>query len=113
MTGARLLRSCLMDRITRSLFLSREFKADLKGLCWDGDDVQNSRHVGIMFQIEIDNPHTTNDLRKKEFRKMRGRGHNLAGQFIDWNEIKKRRKDIALEPWSEAILLRLADFLGT
>jgi predicted NUDIX family phosphoesterase len=110
--GRQLLESALMDRITRQLFLSREFAAKLKGYCWDSDDADSSKHLGILFQIEIDNDHTANDLRKKEFRKGRGRGHDLVGQFIGWTELTKKRNDVMLESWSNSVIASLPDFRG-
>ena len=110
LAGRALLEAALLDRITRSLFLSREFAAKLKGYSWDPSDPESAKHFGIIFQIEIDNQHTASDLKKKEFRKGRGRGHNLVGQFTSWNQLRRRRKELLLEPWSDSVLASLDDF---
>lgn len=112
-SGRSLLSAALMDRIMRSLFLSREFATDLKGYCWDREEEHSSNHFGVIFRIEIDNENTAIDLRKKEFRKGRGRGHNLVGQFISWGKLRKSSKDLALESWSQSILKSLSDFRGS
>jgi hypothetical protein len=55
-----------------------------------------------VYQIQIDNPHTALDLRKKEFRKQRG--HGLAGKFQQWGTLFAPDVRDVLEPWSQAIL---------
>jgi predicted NUDIX family phosphoesterase len=109
-SGKVLLESALKDRIMRSLFLSREFATSLKGYCWDRDEPHSSKHFGVIFQVEIDNPHTASDLRKKEFRRARGRGHNLVGQFTEWGDLQKNADDMSLESWSRAILKGVSVF---
>lgn len=108
--GKSLLSATLMDRIVRSLFLSREFDTELKGYCWDSGDAHSSKHFGMLFSIEIDNPHTANDLRKKEFRRARGRGHDLVGQFTSWNKLRRNAKDLRLESWSKSVLDNSIEF---
>ncbi len=96
-----LLKNSLMERVSRSLFLSRLFPIDTLGYCWDRDD-PTSRHFGMVYRIQIDNPHTAVDLKKKEFRKKRG--HGLAGQFADWQQLVNSRDQLDLESWSKTIL---------
>ena len=110
--GVPLLESALMARLTRSLFLSREFKTAPIGYCWDKSNESSAKHFGVLFKIDIDNPYTADDLRKKEFRKSRGRGHDLIGQFTDWSEVERREDDLSLEPWSVATLKQRASFAG-
>ena len=50
----------------------------------------------------IDNPNTAADLRKKEFK--RKRGHGLAGDFIAWEDLRKKADEINLESWSRTVL---------
>ncbi|MHB8813436.1 MAG: hypothetical protein ACYDAE_09215 [Steroidobacteraceae bacterium] len=102
-----LLKSALMERISRTLFLSRIFPVEPVGFCWDQDDPESSQHLGIAYRIQIDNPATAVDLRKKEFRKQRG--HSVSGQFYLWSELKKNRESLNLESWSRAILDGLAE----
>ncbi|QGZ93204.1 hypothetical protein [Terricaulis silvestris] len=103
-SGEPLLKAALLDRLMRSLFLSREFATNVKGYCWDPDEPHSSKHFGVIFQVEIDNVHTATDLRKKEFRRARGRGHDLTGRFTSWDELDARVEELALESWSRAIL---------
>ncbi len=65
------LKTALLERVSRSLFLSRVFPIQALGYCWDRDDAKSSRHLGIVYRIDIDNPNTATDLRKKEFRRGR------------------------------------------
>lgn len=102
-----LLKGALMERISRTLFLSRIFPVEPVGFCWDEHDPESSRHLGVVYKIQIDNPATAVDLRKKEFRKQRG--HNLTGQFHSWADLRERRDSLNLEPWSRTILENLTE----
>jgi hypothetical protein len=102
LSGVPLLQSSLIDRITRSLFLSRRFPITLEGYCWDRDDSDSNRHFGVIFRVEIDNDDAADNLRKKEFRSKRG--HGLAGNFIRWEQLQSEEVKPALETWSLAIL---------
>jgi predicted NUDIX family phosphoesterase len=97
-----LLEPALLERISQSLFLSRLFPVFPLGYAWDRDDERSSRHLGLIYRIEIDNPHTATDLRKKEFR--RQRGHGLLGQFVPAAELVAQQGELSLETWSQAIL---------
>ena len=100
--GEELLKSALLQRITRSLFLSRMFSLDFIEYCWDSDDEKSNRHMGVMFRVKIENDHTAVDLRKKEFRT--ARGHALAGGFMDFAKLTSEELIPHLESWSAAIL---------
>jgi len=102
MQGIPLLKHALLERIKRNLFLSRGFETKLVGFCWDVSDARESRHLGVTFRVDIDNPEAANDLKKKEFR--RGRGHGLAGGFVNWSQLAEAEESAKLEPWSLAIL---------
>jgi len=91
-----------MERITRSLYLSRVFPVQLTGYCWDRDDEKSNQHFGAVFRVKIENEHTATDLRKKEFRSERG--HNIAGGFMSWDELSASVDELNLESWSRAIL---------
>jgi predicted NUDIX family phosphoesterase len=96
------LESALLERVTHSLFLSRVFPLRAVGYCWDKGNPKSEQHFGVVYQIQIDNPHTALDLRKKEFRKQRG--HGLAGKFQQWGTLFAPDVRDVLEPWSQAIL---------
>jgi predicted NUDIX family phosphoesterase len=102
-----LLKNALMERISRTLFLSRIFPVEPIGYCWDQNDADSSRHFGMIYRIQIDNPATAIDLRKKEFR--RQRGHALSGQFHNWETLKRDLQNLNLETWSKAILQDLEE----
>lgn len=108
--GEELLTTALLDRISRSLFLSRTFPVDLVGYCWEPDNEKSNRHFGVIFKVEIDNDPTAADLRKKEFR--HGRGHGIAGRFVSWKALKSKEIESNLEGWSIAILGGVADIRG-
>jgi predicted NUDIX family phosphoesterase len=108
--GEDLLRSALLDRITRSLYLSRRFPLELLGCCWEPNNEKSSRHLGVMFKVDIDNDHSASDLRKKEFR--RGRGHGLGGKFVNWRELTSPDVQQNLEAWSLAIVQGLKGIPG-
>jgi len=108
--GLALLEGALMERITRSLFLSRVFPLKIVGYCWDAKDEKSNHHFGVIFRVSIDNDHTATDLRKKEFRT--GRGHSLAGGFMPWKELSTGEMKLNLESWSMAILHGVKDFKG-
>jgi predicted NUDIX family phosphoesterase len=104
-----IIRIALVERITRSLFLSREFQVDPIGYCWDADDPKSNSHFGIMFRVDIDNEYMATDLQKKEFRK--GRGHGLAGNFVDWKSLSSNDEvQERLESWSLAVLKNYSNF---
>ena len=99
---SELLQNVLLERISRSLFLSRVFPISALGYCWDIDDKAGSRHFGMAYRIEIDNLHTAVNLRRKEFKKRRG--HGIGGRFVRWDELKGEEINSTLESWSRAIL---------
>ena len=106
-----LVKKALVEKVTRSLFLSREFQVDLVGYCWDSEDEHSSPHFAVVFKVNIDNDHMATDLRKKEFRQ--GRGHGLAGSFVPWNTLSSSEEvQRSLESWSLAILANQKDFGG-
>jgi len=47
---AAILKSALLGKVSRSLFLSRVFPVEPLGYCWDRDDEISGRHFGVMFQ---------------------------------------------------------------
>ncbi len=96
------LEAALLEKVSRSLFLSRVFPIAPVGYCWDKEDDISSRHFGMVYRIQIDNPHTAVDLKKKEFRKQRG--HGLTGRFATWKELTDEKVQTMLETWSHAIL---------
>ena len=97
-----LLSESLKHRLSRALFLSRVFETKELGYSWDKDNPVSSRHLGMMYSLEIDNPHTAADLRKKAFK--RKRGHSLVGEFVPWNEVAEKVDELNLESWSQALL---------
>jgi predicted NUDIX family phosphoesterase len=97
-----LIKNALVERITRSLFLSREFPTELVGYCWDAEDRNSSPHFGVIFRVNIDNDAMAADLQKKEFRQ--GRGHGLTGRFVTWDTLSDEDVQKSLESWSKAIL---------
>lgn len=99
---SELLQNVLLERVSRSLFLSRVFPISALGYCWDKDDKAGSRHFGMAYRIEIDNLHTAVNLRNKEFKKRRG--HGIGGRFVHWDELKSEEINSTLESWSRAIL---------
>jgi len=99
---ADLLKTTLLERVSQSLFLSHVFPIDALGYCWDPNDPNSSRHLGVVYRILIDNPNTAADLKKKEFRKKRG--HGLIGQFDNWQQLVANQDQLSLESWSRAIL---------
>jgi predicted NUDIX family phosphoesterase len=96
------LQNSLGERLSRELFLSRAFPMSPIGLCWDPEDPGSSAHLGVMFEVEINNIHTVTDLKKKEFRKRRG--HGLSGQFLAQEDLVKDQDKLSLESWSRAVL---------
>lgn len=109
LSGLPVLEIALNDRLTRSLFLSRQSKRKLKGCCWDRSNEKSNKHLGMMFNVTVDNE-TANDLRKKQFR--HGRGYDLAGKFISWEDLEELRGEVSLEPWSGSILDNRNKFCG-
>lgn len=100
--GIALIERALLERVRRNLFLSRGFATHILGYCWNIADVTESRHLGVVFRVDIDNPEAAIDLKKKEFR--RGRGHGLAGGFVKWSQLAQQADSGKLEPWSLAIM---------
>jgi predicted NUDIX family phosphoesterase len=96
------LKNNLADRLSRLLFLSRVFPIQPVGICWDPEEPRSSAHLGVIFEVDINNIHTAADLKKKEFRK--GRGHGLRGQFVGGEELRAQQDEMSLESWSRAIL---------
>jgi len=97
----QMLKEALLERITRLLFLSRTFPVEVLGYCWDAEDEISSRHLGIIYQITIDNSHTALDLKRKEFKSMRGDG--FGGRFVDCETLWTQEIQNSLESWSLAI----------
>jgi len=101
----KLLEEAILERVSRSLFLSHVFPIEPLGYCWDKEDEISSRHFGAVYGIQIDNRSTIIDLKKKEFR--RRRGHGLTGEFLDWRQLAQDDVQGMLESWSRAIVWAL------
>jgi predicted NUDIX family phosphoesterase len=101
-----LLKFRLSERISRTLFLGPGFGISFAGYCWTPDagtpqDQKSKIHLGVVFHVNIDNPHTVANLKKKEYR--RGRGFGLAGRIVKWDELQKAEIFDSLESWSKVI----------
>ena len=92
----------LKTRIGSALFLSREFSLELFGCVWDPNDVEGSKHMGIVHRIRIDSPEVASAFRKKEFRKKRG--HGMSGSFLEPQRLRNEQDSIPLESWSQIVL---------
>ncbi|HXQ69536.1 MAG TPA: hypothetical protein VN844_03585 [Pyrinomonadaceae bacterium] len=102
-----LLRATLQSRLSRSLFLSRAFQTEELGFSWDEKNEKSSHHLGMIYSMNIDNPHTATDLRKKEFK--RKRGHGFVGEFVSWDQLAERAEEFRLEAWSRDLLKHKMD----
>ncbi len=101
LTISDMMKTALLNRISRELFLSQIFPMKALGYCWDVNNKDSNKHLGIIYQIEIDNEHIVLDLKRKEFRKMRGYG--FTGWLADPKELWNQDISTSLESWSLTI----------
>ena len=94
--------AALEGRVSRRLFITRQLKSRPVGYAWDSFTQGNSRHLGLIFQLEIEGGDLADSLEEKEFR--RGRGHDLTGRFKRVEELRASADELDLEPWSKQIL---------
>ncbi len=94
------------ERVNEALFLGRNFELVPAGFAW----VRSEPHFGYILRLAIENKHTAQDLRKKEFKKSRGFG--LSGELLPWEDLKAAPGDYELESWSMAILSDYKGLLG-
>lgn len=94
---------CLTERFAEDLHLAQfDGRADPIGMVWD-PEVGRGRHVGIVLPIEIRSAETARDLHQKKFR-TRGRRPPQLCRFVDYDDLRRRQEEFALEAWSRAIL---------
>lgn len=92
------LRSSLSQRIQDDVHLDIMPKAKQLSICWSPDS--ESKHIGIVFYIDISDHETVESMREKEFRRS-GRGSKTIGKFLQAEEL--RSLGSSLEPWSKLI----------
>jgi predicted NUDIX family phosphoesterase len=90
--------SACRDRVNSSLFLGQNLACSEIGYCW----INNDKHLGVLFRVDIESDLTARDLEKKEFR--RSRGFGLSGKLIDWSDLLTKEAEYNLEPWSQELL---------
>lgn len=98
-------RSCLLNRLRQDLHLELELVPRQIGLVWRDDDEKRRRHLGLVFEVPIENELVAESLKEKEF-KTQGRGHQMTSRFGSPAEIRERQDELELEPWSRDILER-------
>jgi predicted NUDIX family phosphoesterase len=101
-----LIKSTLFAKLKERLFLNRSFKARFLRYVWDEGNPNTRRHLGLLYELEIDSEDVANDLQKKEFKS--GRGYGLYGQFLTPDELRDKAAELHLDRWSrEALEARL------
>jgi predicted NUDIX family phosphoesterase len=93
----------LTKRLQEELHLKLSLSPEFIGIAWDESVRVESRHLGLMFRVPIENAVVANSMHKKEFRKA-GRGHKLTGQFITQEAILSNLNELNLEPWSKHVV---------
>ena len=102
------VQAALESRISQSLFISRELDTRFVGYTWDDSDKGDRKHLGLIYRMDVQSRELAESLRRKEFR--RSRGHNLAGDFRNINDLKSSMDKVDLEPWSRTILSHCKEF---
>jgi hypothetical protein len=78
------------------------------GHAWDEANPDSRRHLGLLYELEIDSEDVANDLQAKAFKS--GRGYGLLGQFLTPEELRGRAGELQLESWSaEALEARVGE----
>jgi hypothetical protein len=94
---------CLEDRLRQNLHLEIQFAPRPLGFVWDPENRRESRHMGVVIEVPIEDDLVADHLREKAF-KTNGRGHQLLSRFSKPASLLSRQEDLSLEPWSCAIL---------
>jgi predicted NUDIX family phosphoesterase len=101
-----LIKDTVFAKLKERLFLSRSFNANFLGYAWDEANPESRKHLGLLYELEIDSEDVANDLQAKAFKS--GRGYGLFGQFLTPRELSDKGGELQLERWSaEAIKARL------
>jgi predicted NUDIX family phosphoesterase len=97
-----LIKNTLFSKLKERLFLNRTFNIELLGYAWDEANPGSRRHLGLLYELEIDSDDVANDLQAKAFKS--GRGYGLLGQFWTPNELSEKGSELHLESWSAKAL---------
>lgn len=95
------VRDRLVERLRTDLHLNFDFDPNPLGIVWVPEPKRSAQHLGVMFEVRIDDQTVADSLRDKEF-KTSGRGHAATSQFSSLEEIGSLKMD--LESWSKAVL---------
>jgi len=93
-----LIKGTLFAKLQERLFLNRSFKARFLRYAWEEGNPNSRRHLGLLYELEIDSEDVANDLQKKEFKS--GRGYGLYGQFLTPDELREKAAELHLDRWS-------------
>ncbi len=102
-TTLKRVQRCLEDRLRQNLHLEIQFAPRPVGFVWEPENQRESRHMGVVFEVPIEDELVGDHLREKAF-KTNGRGHQLLSRFSKPTELLSKQEDLSLEPWSCAIL---------
>lgn len=95
------VKDALVARIHNDLHLAIELNPKMRGMVWEEEP--EPKHLGIVFQVNIESDDVVTSMREKEFRKS-GRQHTLIGTFQKPEDLLSRENDLNLEPWSAKIV---------
>jgi predicted NUDIX family phosphoesterase len=63
-----LIRQTIFAKLKERLYLSRSFDVKLLGYAWDDANADSRRHLGLLYELEIDSQDVANDLRRRRSR---------------------------------------------
>jgi predicted NUDIX family phosphoesterase/thymidylate kinase len=93
-------RDSLVVRLRTDLHLNFEIDPKPLGIVWVPDRPRSAQHLGLIFEVHIEDEAVADSLEDKEFKT--GRGHPARSSFVSLDEIGGLNLD--LESWSKAVL---------
>jgi len=96
------LKKVLVQRMVSDLHLAAlDLSPEPLGLVWTREE--EPQHLGVIFQVPIDNRFVADHLIDKAF-KSRGRVHPLTMSFEKPEELRNKAGELDLEAWSQLVL---------
>jgi predicted NUDIX family phosphoesterase len=102
--GAEILINTLNRELTEEVFIKEAFQLNRNpvGLIRTNEDARASRHIGVLYEINLTSDDVALALNQKEFRETRG--SSMSGRLIDLNQISELYGEMG--DWSKSIVDR-------
>lgn len=85
--GKDILLNGLKRELEEELYIRDDFELEPLGIVRTDETKRASRHIGVVYQLNLSSPHVALALHQREFRETRGR--SMSGRLVEIKELKQ------------------------